>query len=467
MFDNLSEKLQSVFTRLRGKSKVTESDVTEAMREVRLALLEADVNLQVVRDFVGKVRERALGAEVLESLQPWQQVIGIVNEELIALLGGEEAALNMAETHPTVLMLCGLQGAGKTTLTGKLGMHFKKQGLRPLLVACDIYRPAAVKQLQVLGEQIDVDVFTSDPAEKKAPPTIARMALDYARNNNFHIVILDTAGRLAIDQDLMDELGQMKAIVKPHEILLVVDAMIGQDAVNFAERFHQQLQLTGFVMTKMDGDTRGGAALSIRAVTGVPIKFMGVGEKLDALDRFYPDRLASRILGMGDILSLIERAQEAVDEKQAAALEAKLRDARFNFNDFLDQMEQMSKLGPLENLLKMLPGVNREMMEQFNSVDAQLVLKRKKAIVQSMTMEERNNPAVINGPRRRRIAAGCGQSVQDVNRFLNEFEQMKKTMRTLLGKMPGQNQNKAQPGVKIPGKLRKMQRGGRGNFFSR
>jgi signal recognition particle subunit SRP54 len=355
MFDSLSEKLQSAFSRLRGKGKVTEADINEAMREVRLALLEADVSLKVVRDFVGRVKDKAIGTEVLKSLQPWQQVVGIVNEELIALLGGDESSINISGPSPTIIMLCGLQGAGKTTLAGKLGLYFKKQGRNPLLTACDIYRPAAVKQLQVLGSQISVPVFASDPEQHKSPPTIARLAVEHARQSGNDIVILDTAGRLAIDQDLMDELGQMRAMVKPTEILLVVDAMVGQDAVNFAQQFHDQLELTGFIMTKMDSDTRGGAALSIRSVTGVPIKLMGVGEKLDALERFYPDRLASRILGMGDILSLIEKAQEAVDEKQAAALESKLRESRFNFNDFLAQLEQMNKMGPIENLLKMVP----------------------------------------------------------------------------------------------------------------
>ncbi len=465
MFDSLSEKLQSAFSRLRGKGKVTEADVNEAMREVRLALLEADVSLKVVRDFVGKVKEKALGAEVLESLQPWQQVVGIVNDELIALLGGEESTINLNGPTPTVIMLCGLQGAGKTTLTGKLGLYFKKQGRNPLLAACDIYRPAAVKQLQVLGAQISVPVYASDPASQKSPPTIARQAVEQAAKNGNDIVILDTAGRLAIDQDLMDELGQMKAMVRPTEILLVVDAMVGQDAVNFAEQFNEQLALTGFIMTKMDSDTRGGAALSIRSVTGVPIKLMGVGEKLEALERFYPDRLASRILGMGDILSLIEKAQEAVDEKQAAALEAKLRESRFNFNDFLAQLEQMNKLGPLENIFKMVPGVNREMLDQFNSVDSQKILARKKAIVQSMTPAERANPALINGPRRRRIANGCGQTVQQVNQFLNEFEQMRKIMRNMLNKMPGSKGGVAAGA--LPPKGRKMPKGGRGSWFSR
>ena len=450
MFESLSDKLQkALFSRMRNSGKVTEANVSEAMREVRLALLEADVNLKVVKDFVAKVKEKAIGVEVLESLQPWQQVIDIVNKELIELLGGEQVGISMAPVAPTIIMLCGLQGAGKTTLTGKMAAWYKKQGRNPLMVACDIYRPAAVKQLQVLGEQIKVPVFTLPPEDKKAPPTIAMRALEEAKQNGNDIVILDTAGRLAIDKELMDELGQMKARVQPHEILLVVDAMVGQDAVNFADEFNSKLDITGFVMTKMDGDTRGGAALSIRSVTGVPIKFMSVGEKLDALELFYPDRLASRILGMGDILTLIEKAQENIDEKKAEEMEAKLRESRFDLNDFLDQLEQMNKLGPMENILKMLPGMNSEMLDQFNSTEAQKMLARKKAIVQSMTPQERGNPAMLNGPRRRRIAQGCGMKVQDVNQFLNEFEQMRKMIRMMMGQMPG---GKGGPGKGLPGK---------------
>ena len=471
MFESLSDKLQkTLFSRMRNSGKVTEADINEAMREVRLALLEADVNLKVVKDFIAKVKEKALGAEVLENLQPWQQVIDIVNKELIELLGGQQVGLNMAAAPPTIIMLCGLQGAGKTTLTGKLGAWFKKQGRNPLLVACDIYRPAAVKQLQVLGEQIKVPVFTLPAEEKKGPPTIAMRAIEQAKASGNDIVILDTAGRLAIDTELMDELGQMKARVHPDEILLVVDAMVGQDAVNFAEEFNSKLSITGFVMTKMDGDTRGGAALSIRSVTGVPIKFMGVGEKLDALELFYPDRLASRILGMGDILSLIERAQEAVDVGKAEEMEKKLRESRFDLNDFLDQLEQMNKLGPMENILKMLPGMNSEMMDQFNSADAQKTLARKKAIVQSMTFQERSNPAILNGPRRRRIAQGCGLKVQEINQFLNEFEQMRKMIRAMMGQMPGgkgPGKNPMGAGRIGPGKSPRLPSGGKGGKFPR
>lgn len=466
MFDSLSEKLQGVFQKLRGKGRITEADVNEAMREVRLALLEADVNFKVVKDFIARVKEQAIGGDVLESLTPDQQVVKIVHDELINLLGGEEdTQIRLAPTPPTVLMLCGLQGAGKTTLCGKLALYYKKQGRNPLMVACDIYRPAAIKQLQVLGQQINIPVFTLPQELDKAPPTIARQAIQQAEQNGNDIVLLDTAGRLHIDEDLMDELGQMKAWVKPHEILLVVDAMVGQDAVNFAQQFNEKLGLSGFVMTKMDGDTRGGAALSIKEVTGVPIKFLGVGEKLDALEAFHADRLASRILGMGDILSLIEKAQEAVDEKQAAELERKLRERKFDLNDFLEQMQQVKKLGPIENILKMLPGVNNKMLEEVN-IDPK-ILARKEAIVRSMTPRERSQPALINGSRRRRIAAGSGHSVQEVNQFLNEFEQMKKAINSMMGQMPG---GKGSPGgkggpgglPKLPGARPKMPKAGKG-----
>jgi signal recognition particle subunit SRP54 len=435
MFESLTDKLQNVFRRLSGKGRVSEADVNEAMREVRLALLEADVNFKVVKEFVGRIKEKALGTDVLESLSPGQQVIKIVHDELIDLLGGLENRLELAPTPPTVMMLCGLQGSGKTTLCGKLALWFKKQGRNPLMVACDIYRPAAVKQLQVLGAQIKVPVFSLPASEEKGPPSIARLAIQQASQNGNDIVLLDTAGRLAIDDALMDELGQMKAWVKPHESLLVVDAMVGQDAVNFAQQFSERVGITGFVMTKMDGDTRGGAALSIRAVTGVPIKFLGVGEKLDALEPFHADRLASRILGMGDILSLIEKAQEAVDEKQAAALEKKLSENRFDLNDFLEQMQVMKKMGPLENLMKMIPGLGGAIPDDVQ-IDPKM-MARKEAIVQSMTPAERSNPQIISGPRRRRIAAGCGQSVQEVNQFLNEFEQMRKMMRMAMKQKPG------------------------------
>ena len=464
MFESLSDKLQTVFRKLSGKGRVSEADVNEAMREVRMALLEADVNFRVVKDFVARVKEKAIGVDVLESLSPAQQVVKIVNDELIGLLGGAETQLSMAETPPTVIMLCGLQGAGKTTLCGKLAQWFKKQGRSPLMVACDIYRPAAVKQLQVLGGQVDVPVFTLPADLEKSPPSIARQAIQQAIQNGNDIVLLDTAGRLAIDDELMDELGQMKAWVKPHEILLVVDAMVGQDAVNFAQQFNEKLAISGFVMTKMDGDSRGGAALSIREITGVPIKFLGTGEKLDMLEPFHADRLASRILGMGDILSLIERAQEAVDEKTAAEIEKRLSENKFDLNDFLEQMQMMKKMGPLENIIKMLPGMGAALPEDMQ-IDPK-VMVRKEAIVQSMTSKERGNPQLITGSRRRRIAAGCGQSVQEINQFLTEFEQMRKMMRMAMNQQPGAKGFPGRapnaPGApRPPGTLRKMPKGGR------
>lgn len=464
MFESLSDKLQTVFRNLSGKGRVSETDVNEAMREVRMALLEADVNFRVVKDFVARVKEKSVGADVLESLSPAQQVVKIVNDELIALLGGAETQVNLAATPPTVIMLCGLQGSGKTTLCGKLANWYLKQGRKPLMVACDIYRPAAVKQLQVLGEQVKAPVFTLPPELEKSPPSIARQAIQQATENGNDIVLLDTAGRLAIDDELMDELGQMKAWVKPHEILLVVDAMVGQDAVNFAQQFNEKLSISGFVMTKMDGDTRGGAALSIREITGVPIKFLGTGEKLDALESFHADRLASRILGMGDILSLIEKAQEAVDEKKAAEIEKRLAENKFDLNDFLEQMQMMKKMGPLENIIKMLPGMGAALPKDVQ-IDPKIMV-RKEAIVQSMTPKERANPQIITGSRRRRIASGCGQTVQEINQFLTEFEQMRKMMRMAMNQQPGakglHGRAPGTPGPPRPaGSLKKMPKGGR------
>ena len=465
MFESLSEKLQTVFKKLSGKGRVSESDVNDAMREVRMALLEADVNFRVVKDFVARVKEKSVGVDVLGSLSPAQQVIKIVNDELVALLGGMETQVQLAATPPTVIMLCGLQGAGKTTLCGKLAQWYKKQGRNPLMVACDIYRPAAIKQLQVLGGQINIPVFTLPAELEKGPPSIARQAIQQAGENGNDIVLLDTAGRLAIDDELMDELGQMKAWVKPHEILLVVDAMVGQDAVNFAQQFNEKLAISGFVMTKMDGDTRGGAALSIREITGVPIKFLGTGEKLDALESFHADRLASRILGMGDILSLIEKAQEMVDEKKAAEMEKRLTENKFDLTDFLEQMQMMKKMGPLENIIKMLPGIGAALPKDVQ-IDPKIMV-RKEAIVQSMTAQERRNPQLINGSRRRRIAAGCGQTVQEINQFLTEFEQMRKMMRMAMAQQGGA---KGGPGGRAPGaagtprpagSLKKMPKGGR------
>jgi signal recognition particle subunit SRP54 len=429
MFESLADKLQNVFSRLKGKGKLSEQDVNEALREVRLALLEADVNFKVVKDFIGRIKERAIGVEVLEGLNPVQAVVQIVNEELISLLGGADSRVQFAPRPPTIIMLCGLQGSGKTTTCGKLAHWMRRQGRNPLLVACDIYRPAAIKQLQVLGEQLKVPVFTMGDQVK--PPEIARSAVRHADQNGNDVVILDTAGRLHIDEELMKELEQVKAADQPTEILLVVDAMTGQDAVNFALQFHEQLAVDGFIMTKLDGDARGGAALSIRSVTGVPIKFVGVGEKLDALDSFHPDRMASRILGMGDVLSLIERVQETVDAKKAAEMERHLREGRFDLNDFLEQMQQMKRMGPLDQIMKMIPG-----MGQLKDVEIpEKQMKRQEALVQSMTAEERSDPTLLNGSRKRRIAMGAGVSVQEINEFLKQFEMMRQMIRQMTGGM--------------------------------
>ena len=428
MFESLADKLQDVFKRLRTKGALTEADVAEAMREVRLGLLEADVNFKVVKDFTARVRERAVGVEVLEGLHPAQQVIKIVDEELTGLLGGEQSPLTLAPKSPTVIMLCGLQGAGKTTQAGKLARLLRKQGRNPMLVAGDIYRPAAIKQLQVVGEQVKTPVFTLDGAK---PEQIAREGVAEATRKGYDVVILDTAGRLQIDEALMQELERVKAATAPTEILLVVDAMTGQEAVNVAQGFNQALGVTGFILTKLDGDTRGGAALSIKGVTGLPIKFVGVGEKMDALEIFYPDRMASRILGMGDVLTLIERAEDAIDQKKAAELEKKFRANKFDFEDYLDQMRQMRKLGPLDQILKLIPGLGgSEALKNMPQID-ESHLAQIEGIILSMTPGERREPGVINGSRRRRIAAGSGRTVQDVNRLLTQFEQMKKMMRGL------------------------------------
>jgi len=428
MFESLADKLQDVFKRLRTKGALTEADVAEAMREVRVGLLEADVNFKVVKDFTARVRERAVGIEVLEGLHPAQQVIKIVDEELTGLLGGEQSPLTLAPKSPTVIMLCGLQGAGKTTQAGKLARLLRKQGRNPLLVAGDIYRPAAIKQLQVVGEQVKTPVFTLDGAK---PEQIAREGVAEATRKGYDVVILDTAGRLQIDEALMQELQRAKAATSPTEILLVVDAMTGQEAVNVAQGFNEALGVTGFILTKLDGDMRGGAALSIKGVTGLPIKFVGVGEKMDALEIFYPDRMASRILGMGDVLTLIERAEEAIDQKKAAEMEKKFRANKFDFEDYLDQMRQMRKLGPLDQILKLIPGLGgSEALKNMPQID-ESHLAQIEGIILSMTPGERREPGVINGSRRRRIAAGSGRTVQDVNRLLTQFEQMKKMMRGL------------------------------------
>ena len=424
-FEGLSDRLESAFQRLKSKGSLTENDVKEAMREVRLALLEADVNYKVAKDFTAKVTERAIGAQVMESLTPAQMVIKIVNEELTDLMGGTQTRLAYASHPPTVVMMCGLQGSGKTTHCAKIARKLKNENHRPLLVACDIYRPAAIKQLQVVGEQVGVPVFEMGQTD---PVIIAKEAIKLAKDKGYDYVFIDTAGRLHIDTDLMNELKNIKNEVHPHEILLVVDAMLGQDAVTVASTFNDELGLDGLVLTKMDGDTRGGAALSARAVTGKPIKFVGLGEKLDELDYFYPDRMASRILGMGDVLSLIEKAETALDEKKAAKLEEKLRRNKFDLEDLLDQMEQVQKMGSMKDILSMLPGINKK-VKDVDIDDRQL--DRMRAIIQSMTVKERRNPDIINPSRKRRIAAGCGMQVEDVNRLLNQYRQMQKMFKQM------------------------------------
>lgn len=427
VFESLSEKLQGVFARLRGSARLTEQDVAEALREVRIALLEADVHFRVVKEFLGRVKERAAGQEVLGTLTGAQTVIKIVHDELEQMLGGEATALAFAEKPPTVLMLCGLQGSGKTTTCAKLGAWMRRQGRNPLLVACDIYRPAAVKQLQVLGEQLKIPVYAGAVGEK--PTAIAMAARRHASAHGNDVVILDTAGRLHIDDAMMQELEQIQSAVIPTETLLVVDAMTGQDAVNFAQEFGRRLSVNGLVMTKLDGDARGGAALSVRSVTGIPIKFVGVGEKLDALDSFHPDRMASRILGMGDVLSLIERAEQALDADKAAELERHLRENRFDLNDFLEQLQQMRRMGPLDSLVKMLPGMGHLRDVQVD----ERALARQEAIVRSMTPEERGDPSLLNGSRKRRVALGSGVTVAEVNQFLKQFESMRQMIRQMLG----------------------------------
>ncbi len=425
MFQSLSDKLTAAFKHFRNKGKLTEADVKVGMREIKLALLEADVNFKVVREFVKQVTERAVGSEVLESLVPAQQIVKIVNEELTAIMGGSQAKLTISSAPPTVIMMCGLQGAGKTTHAAKLAAMYKKQGKRPLLVACDIYRPAAIKQLQILGEQTGIPVFTM--GTEVSPVKIAEEGIKYAKDNFCDMVFIDTAGRLHIDEVLMEELRAIKVKVEPTEILLTIDAMIGQDSVNVAEHFNSLLDVTGVILTKLDGDTRGGAALSVRYVTGKPIKFIGVGEKIDAIEPFHPDRMASRILGMGDVLSLIEKAEAAFDDKKAAELEKKMREQTFTLDDYLEQFEQIKNMGSMEQLLGMMPGVNASALK-----DAQVdekALARTEAIIKSMTPKERAKPEILNSSRKRRIAAGSGTSVEEVNRLLKQFEQVKKLMK--------------------------------------
>lgn len=429
VFEGLAEKLQNALGKLKGKGKLSEKDVDNAMREVKLALLEADVNFKVVKNFVNTVKERAIGHEVMESLTPGQQVIKIVNEELTKLMGEKESKIEFSNTPPTVIMMCGLQGAGKTTTSGKLGALLKKKGKRPLLVACDIYRPAAIKQLEVVGEKVGVPVFTM--GDKQNPVNIAKAAIEHGKKNGNDLIIIDTAGRLHIDEELMEELENIKSYVKPSEILLVVDAMTGQDAVTVAESFNEKLGITGVVLTKLDGDARGGAALSIRSVTNRPIKFVGMGEKLDQLETFYPDRMASRILGMGDMLSLIEKAQASFDEKKALELEKKLRSQQFTFEDFLDQLQQMKNMGPMSQILEMIPGVNSKQLKNLNVDEKELV--HIEAIIQSMTKDERMTPTIIDGSRRKRIAKGSGTSIQEVNKLLKQFNETKKMLKKFSG----------------------------------
>ena len=427
LFSGLSEKLNHIFSKLTKHGRLTELEIKTAMREVRIALLEADVNISVVKSFVSRVSERAVGQEILKSLSPTQQVIKIVNEELIELMGSANSKLNVAPNPPTVIMMAGLQGAGKTTLVGKLGMLLKKQGKKPLLVACDVYRPAAINQLKVVGSQAGCQVFEKGQGN---PVKIAKEGVEYAKSFGFDTVIIDTAGRLQIDEDLMQELEKIKAQVNPSEILLVVDSMTGQVAVEVADTFNKRLEVTGLVLTKLDGDTRGGATLSMKAVTGKPIKYCSVGEKLGDLEPFYPDRMANRILGMGDVLTLIEKAQEAVDEAEARKMEKKFRENSFTLDDYLSQFETMKKMGGLKNVMSMLPGMGSKFKINENDVDEKKLVMMK-AVIQSMTMKERENPQIINSSRKQRIAKGSGTTVQDVNRVLKQFEQTKLMMKQM------------------------------------
>lgn len=431
IFEGLSERLQATFKKLRGHGKLTEKEVNEAMRDVRMALLEADVNFKVVKDFINKVKERAVGQNILDTLTPAQAVIKIVDEELTALMGGTQSRLNISPTPPTVIMMVGLQGAGKTTTAGKLALSLKRQGKRPLLVADDIYRPAAVKQLQVLGEQLDVPVFSMESGTDAV--TIAGAAVPYANAHAADVIIIDTAGRLHVNEELMQELKAIKGEVRPHEILLVVDAMTGQDAVNVAASFNEDLGLDGVVLTKMDGDARGGAALSVKAVTGCPIKFVGMGEKLEALEPFHPDRMASRILGMGDVLSLIEKAQTVYDLEEAKKMEKKFRKDEFTLDDFLSQLQQVRKMGSFEQILGMLPGMGN-IKKQLEGVNVDLngkEIKHVEAIIRSMTPKERADVNLLNGSRRKRIAMGSGTRVQEVNKVLKQFAEMRKMMKKM------------------------------------
>ncbi len=431
-FESLGDKLQGVFKKLRGKGKLNEKDIKDAMREIKLALLEADVNFRVVKEFVSAVSEKALGQEIMESLTPAQQLVKIVNDELTRMIGGEAARLEFSSKPPTVIMLCGLQGAGKTTAAGKLALNLSRQmNKRPLMVACDVYRPAAVKQLEVLGKQAQIPVFSM--GADASPVKIAKEAVVHAVKHGNDPVILDTAGRLHIDEQLMDELAEIKKEVNPNEILLVVDAMTGQDAVNVAKTFNEQLDITGVILSKLDGDTRGGAALSVKRVTGKPIKYASVGEKLSDLEQFFPDRMASRILGMGDVLTLIDKAQEAMDEKKAEELEEKIRRQQFDLDDFLEQFRQIKKMGSFSQILGMLPGIDKKLIESVDTEENEKRLAHIEAIIQSMTAEERRKPAIIGASRKVRIAKGSGTRVQDVNQLLKQFSEMQRMMKQFSG----------------------------------
>lgn len=424
-FEGLSAKLQDIFKNLRGKGKLDEKDIKLAMREVKLAMLEADVNFKIVKDFINRVSEKAVGQEVMESLTPAQQVIKIVDDELTSLMGSTQSKLTFSSKSPTVYMMVGLQGAGKTTTTGKLAGQLRKDGKRPLLIACDIYRPAAIKQLEVVGKTYNIPVFSM--GDKKNPVDIAKAGIEKAKADNNDVIIIDTAGRLHINEELMEELDQIKSAIRPQEILLVIDAMTGQDAVTVAQTFNEKLGIDGIILTKLDGDARGGAALSVRAVTNKPIKYIGMGEKMEDLEPFYPDRMASRILGMGDVLSLIEKAQLSIDEQKAAELEKKLRSQEFTLDDFLEQMGQIKKMGSLKDLLGMIPGMGQINLNEVEIDDK--AMNHIEAIIQSMTKAERQNPSILNGSRKKRISAGSGRSIQEVNRLLKQFEEMKKMMK--------------------------------------
>ncbi|MCD8055320.1 MAG: signal recognition particle protein [Clostridiales bacterium] len=449
MFANLTEKLSAALGKFKNKGKLTEADVREGMREVKMALLEADVNYRVVKDFVAAVTERAVGSEVLESLVPSQQIVKIVNEELTAVMGGTISKLEISPKPPTVVMMCGLQGAGKTTHSAKLAMMYKKQGKRPLLAACDVYRPAAVKQLEVLGEQTDIPVFSL--GTDVSPVKIAKEAVEHAKRNGNDMVFIDTAGRLHIDDTLMEELEQIKAETSPTEILLVIDSMTGQDAVNVAKTFNERLDITGVILTKLDSDTRGGAALSVRHITGKPIKFIGMGEKLDQIEPFYPDRMAQRILGMGDVMTLIEKAQQQYDEKQAAELERKMREQTFTLDDYLEQLNQIKGMGSLDQLVGMIPGMSAQQLKGAK-IDEK-ALAHTEAIILSMTPRERERPDIINSSRKKRIAAGSGTRVEEINRLLKQFEMMKKMMKQMTGKQASKLMKRGKAGKNKKGNL--------------